>query len=189
MANLSIDFWLSLFYFRATIGFDNKKSTKEITYQRARAALPILVRQVLVAQVMVGKDMTITYDKGTMIYEKTTMTYKELGKEIDAHHRPVPHVLYCIERLLKKLGEHWKEEIPAIQGIVVNQDTRLPGNRVEFLRDQKLDTRSEAKLVMENFTEVIKYQKWEAVLPAFLETPEFSDVKDDPEFLSVLGQK
>ena len=36
---------------------------------------------------------------------------------------------------------------------------------------------------------VLHYWNQDRYYPAFLKTPEFSDVKDDPEFLSVLGQK
>ena len=36
---------------------------------------------------------------------------------------------------------------------------------------------------------ILNYWNEDRYYPAFLETPEFSDVKDDPEFLSVLGQK
>lgn len=129
-----------------SITSDIKKSTEEITYKRALAALPILVRQVL-----------FTNDK--------TITYKQLGEEIDAHHRGgVVPALFCIEKLLVKLGEHWEEEIPAIQGIVVNQKTRLPGKSVKFLRDQKLDLQHKKEIVKDNFTAVIEYQKWETVL-------------------------
>ena len=128
-----------------------EKSTSKITYQRARAALPILVRQAIVGKEMTDKEMTLTY--------------KQLGEEIDAHHRGgVVPVLFCIEKLLAKLGEHWQEKIPAIQGIVVNQKTRLPGNSVAFLRKRKLDPRDKERLVKENFTDVRNYQKWEAIL-------------------------
>lgn len=33
------------------------------------------------------------------------------------------------------------------------------------------------------------YNYQDSYYPSFLETPEFSDVKDDPEFLKILGQK
>ena len=36
---------------------------------------------------------------------------------------------------------------------------------------------------------VDSYNYQDSYYPTFLETPEFSDVKDDPEFLKVLGQK
>ena len=36
---------------------------------------------------------------------------------------------------------------------------------------------------------VLNYWNQDRYYPAFIETPEFSDVKDDKEFLKVLGQK
>lgn len=125
---------------------DIEKNFSEDTYQRARSILPILVRQVMASQ-------------------KITITYGELGDEINAHHRTqVVPALFCIENILAKLSEHWKEEIPAIQGIVVNKKDLLPGKSVEFLRGQKLPPHIKKKLFKENLTEVCLYPKWLAVL-------------------------
>lgn len=137
---------------------DIERNTTEITYKRALLALPILVQRVLFARILMVEDDVNT------VYEKQTMTYKELGKEIDAHHRVVRHPLFCIEKFLSKLSKHWNEEIPAIQGIVVNQNDGLPGGSVEYLRDKELDTDAKKKLVIDNFIEVINYPKWTNVL-------------------------
>ena len=86
---------------------DDSKSQK-----RARVILPILVRQAMARQ---------------------KIPYGKLGEEICVHHRALRYPLGYIRKMLDKLGKQWKEEIPHIQGLVVNQNTDLPGDGVFFL--------------------------------------------------------
>ena len=110
-----------------------EKNKNDTTYKRALLALPILVQRVLFAQIlMVEDDVKMVYDKQTMTYKELGKEIHELDKEIDAHHRPITYALACIETLLSKLSKHWNEEIPAIQGLVVNQNDGLPGGMLSF---------------------------------------------------------
>lgn len=65
------------------------------------------------------------------------------------------------------LGEQWSEEIPAIQGIVVNKETGLPGDNVNFLRHfigRKPYPGQKEAIVDAVLGEVYSYPKWLEVL-------------------------
>lgn len=124
-----------------------KNAPDEKLYQkRARAIFPILVRQAVAGQ---------------------KISYGDLGEELNLHHRVLRTPLGCIGDTLLELGKQWQEEIPPIQGLVVNQKTGLPGDNVNFLRhfiSQKPDSRQKEAIVNAVLGEVFSYPKWSAVL-------------------------
>ena len=116
--------------------------------KRARFALPILVRQALA-----GKE----------IY------YADLAKELEMPNpRNLNCVLGCVGDVLLELGELWQEKIPSIQGLVVNQQTGLPGNSVHFLR-QIAEPRQKEEIVKAELSKVFSYpkSKWLNILEEF----------------------
>ena len=113
--------------------------------KRARIILPILVRQAMARQ---------------------KITYGTLGEEIGVHHRALRYPLGYIRKTLEELGKQWKEEIPSIQGLVVNQSTGLPGEGVIFLFERKLNPREQEAVVAEKLGKVFSYPKWLDVLEA-----------------------
>ena len=119
---------------------------KELYQTRARIILPILVRQAVAGE---------------------KITYADLGEELDLHHRVIKRPLGCIGDTLLKLGEQWQEKIPQIQGLVVNKQTNLPGDNVNFLRHQKLAPREKEAIVEAVLGKVFSYPKWLDVLEAF----------------------
>lgn len=114
----------------------------ELTKERSRAILPILVRQAMAGQMI---------------------TYGDLGEELGLHHRTLRHPLGCIREVLSEMSTQWAEEIPQIQGIVVNKQTRLPGESVYFLRHNP-DTRQREEIVEEVLRQVFSYPRWLDVL-------------------------
>ena len=111
--------------------------------KRARVMLPILVRQADANQ---------------------EITYGNLGKELDLHPRVLRHSLDCIGKTLLELGERWQEDIPPIQGLVVNQGTGMPGDSVNFLYGQKIDPRQKEAIVEAVLGKVFSYPRWLDVL-------------------------
>ena len=118
------------------------KSDKEWYQTLARAILPILVRQAMASQ---------------------KISYGDLGKELGRHHRILRFPLDCIGNTLLELNERWPDEIPPIQGLVVNQATGLPGDGVNFIA-QKPDARQKEAIVQAKLGEVFSYPKWLDVL-------------------------
>ena len=121
------------------------KSGQQLYQQRARNALPILVRQ-------------------AMANEK--IYYATLAKELDmSNPRNLNDVLDCIGNAVLELNEllSKEEKIPLINGIVVNQHTGLPGDSVHFIR-QKLDPRQKEAIVNRELADVFFYGKWPFVL-------------------------
>ena len=101
-------------------------SGNSLSQTRARAILPILVRQAMARQ---------------------KIPYGKLGEEVGVHHRALRYPLGCIRKILDELSEQWREDIPSIQGIVVNQDTDLPGDSVIFLLNRELNPREKEAIV------------------------------------------
>ena len=113
--------------------------------KQARTILPILVRQAMARQ---------------------KITYGKLGEEIGVHHRALRYPLGYIRKVLCELGKQWKEEIPHIQGLVVNQKTGLPGDGVIFLYGRKLNPREKEAIVEKKLGDIFSYPKWLDVLEA-----------------------
>ena len=113
-----------------------------LTKERSRAILPILVRQAMARQ---------------------KIKYKDLGEELGLHHRTLRYPLGCIGDILSEMSEQWPEEIPQIQGLVVNQKTGLPGDNVHFLR-YRPDPREKEAIVEAVLGKVFSYPRWLDVL-------------------------
>lgn len=116
--------------------------------QRARAALPVLVRQATGRQ---------------------KITYADLAEELDIPNpRNLNFVLGSVGTTLVELSERWKEDVPAIQCIVVNQQTGMPGSGVDPMIDiahvGKLDPRQKEALIESILAQVFAYPKWLDVL-------------------------
>lgn len=112
---------------------------------QARSALPILVRQALASEKIFYGDLA-----------------KELGMP---NARNLNWVLGSIGTTLSELGEKWQEAIPPIQGIVVNKQTGLPGDGVNFIAE-KPDPRQKEAIVKEKLGSVFSYPRWLDVLEA-----------------------
>lgn len=65
------------------------------------------------------------------------MSYAALAAELRiSNPRTLNYPLGSIGTVLESLSKEWKEEIPAIQCLVVNQNSGLPGNGIGwFVRD------------------------------------------------------
>ena len=120
---------------RVTIG--KNKPDKKLYQKRARVILPILVRQAMARQ---------------------EIRYGDLAEELDLHHRVLRRPLGCIGDTLLELGELWQEKIPPVQGLVVNKQTGLPGNNVNFLR-QIVDPGQKEEIVKAELGNVFSYPK------------------------------
>lgn len=121
------------------------KSGEQLYQQRARNALPILVQQ-------------------AMANEK--IYYGDLAKELDMPNaRNLNDVLDCIGNAILELNKLLpaEDKIPLINGIVVNQQTGLPGDSVHFIRE-KLDPRQKEARVNKELADVFSYGKWSFVL-------------------------
>ena len=115
---------------------------KKLYQTRARAILPILVRQAIAHQ---------------------KIPYGKLAEELNLHWRVLNYPLGCIGDTLLELSEQWQKEIPPIQGIVVNEETELPGSNVNFLR-RKMDPWEKKAIVKVELEKVFNYPKWLDVL-------------------------
>ena len=121
----------------------------KLYHERARKALPVLVRQA---------------EAGKKIF------YSSLAEELDMPNaRNLNYPLGSIGNELKQLGELWKEEIPLIQCLVVNQNTRLPGGGISgFISDKNefrnLSKKKKDDLVNRVLEKVFNYNKWNSVL-------------------------
>ena len=113
------------------------------TRERVPIILPILVRQAMDSQ---------------------EITYGKLGEELGLHHRALRHPLGCIRRILSEMSEQWQENIPWIQGLVVNKNTGLPGDNVNFLHHT--DPREKEAIVETELGRVFRYPRWLDVLEA-----------------------
>lgn len=121
------------------------KNRTDKTKKRVPVILPILVRQAMARQ---------------------KIKYKDLGEELGLHHRALRYPLGCIGEILCELSKRWDEKIPQIQGLVVNQETDLPGDNVSFLR-HKPDPREKEAIVEAVLGKVFSYPKWLDVLKEF----------------------
>ncbi len=125
--------------------------TGDKKYQvRARAALPLLVRQAQAG---------------------CCVSYSDLAEELVMRPRNLNYVLGSIGRSLESLSVSRKTEIPPIQCLVVNKKTRLPGAGIgEFLVNVKeknfatLTPREKRAIVQAALQKVFSYHRWEEVL-------------------------
>lgn len=122
---------------------------EKLYQERARAALPLLVRQAAA---------------GKPIY------YSALAAELDMPNpRNLNYVLGSIGQTLIQLSEAWKVEIPPIQCLVVNKATGLPGEGIGwFLITKedfgKLPLRRRREIVQAQLQHIYAYPHWDDVL-------------------------
>ena len=130
--------------------------------QRARAVLPILIRQAKA---------------------KKPIYYETLAQEMGMPNpRNLNYPLGCIGDALNALAEEWGSEVPHIQSIVVNQATDLPGPGFDgFLTSQGFawETKDERRAVIETYwAKVTSYPYWNDVLEALGLEPTKTDLAD-----------
>ncbi len=120
------------------------------TYQqRARAALPILVRQARAQQ---------------------TMYYSDLAHEMEiSNPRTLNYPLGAIGHALVDLGKQWGRRIPPIQALVINKSSRSPGDGfAPFAPDAKtfkrLTRRARRLIVDKMLVDVFTFSDWDQVL-------------------------
>jgi hypothetical protein len=115
---------------------------------RARLVLPILVRQARARQ---------------------PLYYEVLAREIGMPNpRNLNYPLGCIGRALNELATSWGEDVPPIEALVVNQNTRLPGPGFDgFLEEQgeSWATKEERRALIEQYwAKIYAYPYWDDVL-------------------------
>ena len=120
--------------------------------ERARRALPILVRQAR---------------------SKKPIYYEALANELSMPNpRNLNFVLGSVGATLNELAakKHWNEEIPHIQSLVINQRERLPGYGFDgFLADKLANyqnlTRTEKRAYLDGYwIDIFAYPYWSDVL-------------------------
>lgn len=130
--------------------------------QRARRALPYLVRQAIVGE---------------------TIFYSDLAEELQMPNaRNLNYVLGYIGSTLIGLSEEIDEEIPPIQCLVVNKSTELPGEGIGWFISEKefkkLSKKQKKAVVDSQLAKIYAYQDWLWVLDKLeLEHPKFPDLK------------
>ena len=123
---------------------------------RARAALPLLVRQA---------------QAGVPVF------YSDLAEELGMPNpRNLNYVLGSIGHSLEWLSKAWKTKVPPIQCLVVNKSTGLPGEGIGWFLVKKEDfatlpLRQKRAIVDAELQHVFLYHRWPEVLKALeLET-------------------
>ena len=121
-----------------------------VLYQRrAFSALPLLVRQAQAGR---------------------TIHYEQLARELGMPNpRNLNYVLGSIGTSLQNLGQLWGEEIPAIQALVTNKSSGLPGRGfTEFLPDPgafRRATSAQQHAIHQRITDKVRfYEHWRDVL-------------------------
>lgn len=123
---------------------------------RARAVLPILVRQA---------------EAGTPI------VYSALAEEVGIPNpRNLNFVLGSIGTTLENLSKAWKQKVPPIQCLVVNKKTGLPGEGIGWFLVKKeefssLSRRQQRAIVEAELKHVYAYNRWREVLSVLSLTP------------------
>ena len=137
-------------------------SGDKLYQQRARIALPLLVRQATAS---------------------TPIVYGDLAHELEMPNpRNLNYVLGSIGHTLLNLAEHWGTEVPPIQCLVVNKNTRLPGEGVGwFITDlshyKKLSNKQRRQVVDAELQKIYAFDKWLRVLSVLGLKPTQSDFK------------
>ncbi len=137
-------------------------SGDKLYQQRARSALPLLVRQATAS---------------------TPIIYEDLAHELEMPNpRNLNYVLGSIGQTLLNLSEHWGVEVPPIQCLVVNKNTRLPGEGIGwFITDlshyKKLSNKQRRQVVDAELQKIYAFDKWSKVLSTLSLEPAQSDFK------------
>ena len=127
---------------------------------RARAALPLLVRQAEASAPVFYSDLA-----------------EELGMP---NPRNLNYVLGSIGQSLERLSKVWKSKVPPIQCLVVNKSTGLPGEGIGWFLVKKVDfatlpLRQKRAIVEAELQDVFSYPRWQEVLKALEIEPTTSD--------------
>ncbi len=132
--------------------------------ERARRALPILVRQ---AQA------------------QTPINYFELASEIGmTNPRNLNYVLGSIGQTLLELSDQKNQKIPPIQCIVLNKSTGLPGEGIGWFitgdkeKFKSLSRRQQRRIVDIELSEIYSYQNWYKILEWLSLEPINTDYSD-----------
>ena len=135
----------------------------KLYHKRARAALPLLVRQANAGE---------------------PITYESLARELGMPNpRNLNFPLGCIGTSLQDLTDRWQCAIPPIQALVINKDTGLPGSGIGgFLYHSKSDfmrlpSQERRQLVKAAQFKIYAYQQWDKVLHALGLEPAPSNAK------------
>jgi hypothetical protein len=135
-------------------------SGEKLYQERARAALPLLIRQAT---------------------QSATVFYSDLAAELGMpNERNLNYVLGYIGEAVESLSQDWKEEVPPIQCLVINKRNRMPGEGVGWFITKKEDFRKlprkeQRRLVALELEKVFAYRHWTSVLQAFELTPATAD--------------
>lgn len=137
--------------------------------QRAREALPLLVRQVQIRREIVYSDLA-----------------HQLGM---LNPRNLNYVLGYIGEALQSLSAEWDEDIPPIQCLVVNKWSRLPGEGIWWFITSEEDFHSFSRerqqaVLRAELQKVYEYSRWPAVLDALglLVRPDSNVIDEASEF-------
>ncbi len=136
-------------------------SGDKLYQKRARRALPPLVRQAR---------------------SQTPVHYSALAQELGMPNpRNLNYVLGSIGQALEALSGEWGERIPAIQCLVLNKRTLLPGDGVGWFVTKKDDFKklplgAKQELVWQELHRVFAYQKWPVVLKALGLSVDYGDI-------------
>src|SRR3990172_4146936 len=135
-------------------------SGDKLYQQRAKAALPVLVRQARA---------------------HSPIYYSELASELEIPNpRNLNYVLGSVGKALKALSRSWKEDVPPIQCLVINKNTGLPGEGIGWFITNKDDfrklSRKQQRLLVEaELQKVFSYRKWPEVLNSLSLEPVIDD--------------
>jgi hypothetical protein len=126
-------------------------SGDKLYQQRAREALPQLVRQAQIREEIVFSELAV-----------------QLGMP---NPRNLNYVLGYIGEALQSLSTEWDETIPPIQCLVVNKSTGLPGQGIGWFVTSKEDfyslSREGQKTILRaELQKMYEYPRWPAVLDA-----------------------
>jgi hypothetical protein len=123
----------------------------KLYHERARAALPLLVRQAS---------------------QSATVYYSDLAAELGmANERNLNYVLGYVGDAMESLSKDWKEKVPPIQCLVINKRDRMPGRGIGWFITKKEDFRKlprkeQRRLVTLELEKVFAYRRWPDVLAA-----------------------
>ncbi len=130
---------------------NNPLQGDKLYQERAREALPVLVRQVKAEQ---------------PIY------YSDLADELDMPNpRNLDYVLGFIGVALQRLSKEWHTEIPPIQSLVVSKSTGIPGKGFWGFAGPKSFANTSLKqkrlLVQQMLQKIYQFDEWDDVLREF----------------------
>jgi hypothetical protein len=145
---------------------------KKLYQERARKALPLLVRQALANQ---------------------PIFYSDLANELEMPNpRNLNYVLGSIGQTLQEISAEWKDEIPPINCLVINKNTGLPGEGISwFVTDKnsfgKLPRKQQRVIIDTELHKIYSYPRWREVLK-YLDL-EYKENRDYSPLLNTLAKQ